>query len=100
VLVDGVPQMLSAAREQLRLGASQIKLAIGGGVSSPTDPIDVTEFTKEEIVAAVAAAENWGTYLTVHGYTVRAVNQAIDAGVKVIDHGQLLDKATLDRMDA
>ena len=51
--------MLATAREQLRLGASQIKLAIGGGVSSPTDPIDVTEFTKEEIAAAVAAAENW-----------------------------------------
>jgi len=98
VVVDGVPQMLSAAREQLRLGASQVKLAIGGGVSSPTDPIDVTEFTKEEIAAAVAAAENWGTYVTVHGYTVRAINQAIDAGVKVIDHGQLLDKPTLERM--
>jgi len=98
VVVDGVPQMLSAAREQLRLGATQVKLAIGGGVASPTDPIDVTEFTKEEIAAAVAAAENWGTYVTVHGYTVRAVNQAIDAGVKVIDHGQLLDKKTLERM--
>ncbi len=98
VVVDGVPQMLSAAREQLRLGATQVKLAIGGGVASPTDPIDVTEFTKEEIAAAVAAAENWGTYVTVHGYTVRAINQAIDAGVKVIDHGQLLDKKTLKRM--
>ncbi len=98
VVVDGVPQMLSAAREQLRLGATQVKLAIGGGVASPTDPIDVTEFTKEEIAAAVEAAENWGTYVTVHGYTVRAVNQAIDAGVKVIDHGQLLDKKTLEKM--
>jgi imidazolonepropionase-like amidohydrolase len=82
--------MLATAREQLRLGASQLKRAIGGGVSSPTDPIDVTEFTKEEIAAAVAAAENWGTYVAVHGYTDRAVNQAIDAGVKVIEHGHLL----------
>jgi imidazolonepropionase-like amidohydrolase len=97
-LVDGVPKMLATAREQLRLGASQIKLAIGGGVSSPTDPIDVTEFTKEEIAAAVAAAENWGTYVTVHGYTDRAVNQAIDAGVKVIEHGHLLSRRTLERM--
>ncbi|NND29883.1 MAG: amidohydrolase family protein, partial [Myxococcales bacterium] len=98
VIVDGVPKMLAAVREQLRLGATQIKLAIGGGVASPTDPIDVTEFTKEEIAAAVAAAENWGTYVTVHGYTVRSINQAIDAGVKGIEHGQLLDQKTIRRM--
>jgi imidazolonepropionase-like amidohydrolase len=97
-LVDGVPKMLATVREQLRLGASQIKLAIGGGVSSPTDPIDVTEFTEEEIAAAVSAASNWGTYVTVHGYTDHAINQAIDAGVKVIEHGHLLSKKTLERM--
>jgi len=97
-LVDGVPKMLATVREQLRLGASQIKLAIGGGVSSPTDPIDVTEFSEDEIRAAVGAAADWGTYVTVHGYTPRAVNRAIDAGVKVIDHGQLLDQKTLERM--
>jgi len=98
IVVDGPVQMLSAAREQLRLGATQVKVAVGGGVSSPTDPIDVTEFSLEEMKAAVGAAEDWGTYVTVHGYTVRAVNRALDAGVKVIDHGQLLDKATLERM--
>ena len=98
--VDGVPQMLAAAREQLRLGASQVKLAVGGSVSGINDPLDTTQFTLEEIQAAVAAAENWGTYVTVHGYTKRAVNQAIDGGVKSIEHGQLLDKATLERMAA
>lgn len=97
-LVDGVPRMLAAAREQLRLGASQIKVCIGGGVASPTDPIDVTEFTTEEIAAAVSAAANWGTYVSVHGYTVRAINQALDAGVKVIEHGHLLDEKTLQRV--
>lgn len=97
-LVDGVPKMLATVREQLRLGASQIKLAIGGGVSSPSDPVDVTEFTKDEIAAAVAAAENWGTYVTAHGYTPHAVNQALDAGVRVIEHGHLLDRDTLERM--
>jgi imidazolonepropionase-like amidohydrolase len=97
-LVDGVPRMLAAAREQLRQGATQIKLCIGGGVASPTDPIDVTEFTTEEIAAAVAVAENWGTYVAVHGYTPRAVNQALDAGVKSFEHGQLLDEKTLRRI--
>ena len=96
--VDGVPQMLAVTREQLRLGASQIKLAVGGSVSGINDPLDTTQFTLEEIQAAVAAAENWGTYVTVHGYTTRAVNQAIDGGVKSIEHGQLLDKPTLQRM--
>ena len=97
-MVDGPERVLAAARENLRLGASQLKLAIGGGVSSPTDPIDTTQFTHDEIAAAVAAAENWGTYVTVHGYTPRAINIAIDAGVKVIEHGQLLDEDTVKRM--
>ena len=97
-IVDGVPLMLAATREQLRLGASQIKLAISGSVSGINDPLDTTQFVEEEIAAAVAAAENWGTYVTVHGYGVRAVNQAIDAGIKSVEHGQLLDEATLKRM--
>lgn len=97
-MVDGPDDVAAAARENLRLGASQIKLAIGGGVSSPADPIDTSQFTYEEIKAAVDAAENWGTYVTVHGYTTRALNVAMDAGVKVIEHGQLMDRATLDRM--
>ena len=97
-LVDGVPKMLAAVREQLRLGASQVKLAIGGSVSGPYDPLDTTQFTLEEIKAATAAAANWGTYVTVHGYTARAVNQAIDGGIKSVEHGQLLDKPTLERM--
>ena len=97
-VVDGVPAVLAATREQLRLGASQVKLAISGSVSGINDPLDTTQFIEEEIAAAVAAAENWGTYVTVHGYTTRAVNQAIDAGIKCVEHGQLLDEATLKRM--
>jgi imidazolonepropionase-like amidohydrolase len=85
-------------REQLALGASQIKLMAGGGVSSNYDPLDVTQYTVPELRAAVEAAENWGTYVTVHAYTPRAVRQAIEAGVKCIDHGQLLDDATAKLM--
>jgi len=73
-MVDSPDAVRAAARENLRRGAAQLKLAIGGGVSSPTDPIDTTQFTVEEIAAAVEAAENWGTYVTVHGYTDRAIN--------------------------
>lgn len=66
----------------------------GGGVSSPYDPLDVTQYTTAELRAAVEAAENWGTYVTVHAYTPRTVRQALEAGVKCIDHSQLLDDAT------
>ena len=71
------------AREQLRAGASQIKLMAGGGVSSPLNPIESTQYTEAEIRAAVEAAENWGTYVAAHAYTPRAIRQAVAAGVKV-----------------
>jgi imidazolonepropionase-like amidohydrolase len=67
-------------------------------VSSAYDPLDVTQYTVAELRAAVEAAENWGTYVTVHAYTPRAVRQALEAGVRCIDHGQLLDEATVKLM--
>jgi imidazolonepropionase-like amidohydrolase len=97
-IVDGVPLVLAAVRENLRHGASQIKLMVGGGYASPTDPIESTQLSFGEIKAAVDAAADYGTYVTVHAYTPRAANRAIDAGVKVIEHGQLLDEKTLKRM--
>lgn len=93
-IADSPDLVRQRVREQLALGASQVKLMAGGGVSSMYDPLDVTQYTVPELRAAVEAAENWGTYVTVHAYTPRAVRQAIEAGVKVIDHGQLLDDAT------
>lgn len=98
VIADGVSEVQVAARENLRLHASQIKLAAGGGYASQADPIDSTQYSLEEIKAAVGAAEDWGTYVTVHAYGPRGVNRAIDAGVKVIEHGQLLDEETIKRM--
>jgi imidazolonepropionase-like amidohydrolase len=97
-IADNADVVRQRAREQLALGASQVKLMAGGGVSSSYDPLDVTQYTVPELRAAVEAAENWGTYVTVHAYTPRAVRQAIEAGVKCIDHGQLLDDATAKLM--
>jgi len=94
-IADGKDEVLTAVRENLRFGASQIKLMAGGGTSSAYDPVDVTQYTLEEMQAAVEAAEDWGTYVTVHAYTPRAVRKAINAGVKCIEHGQLLDQSTL-----
>ncbi len=97
-IADSPDAVRQRTREQLALGASQIKLMAGGGVSSNYDPLDVTQYSTPELRAAVEAAENWGTYVTVHAYTPRAVRQAIEAGVKCIDHGQMLDDATAKLM--
>lgn len=98
IIADGVDEVLRRSREQLMLGASQLKLAAGGGVSSDHDPLDTSQYTEAEFRAAVEAAENWGTYVAVHAYTPRAIQTAIRAGVKVIDHGHLLDEPTAKLM--
>ncbi|VXB16827.1 Imidazolonepropionase [Flavobacterium sp. 9R] len=93
-IADGADQVLMRTREQLRQGATQLKLMAGGGVASDYDPLDVTQYTEAEFRAAVLAAENWGTYVTVHAYTPLAIKSAINAGVKCIEHGNLADEAT------
>jgi imidazolonepropionase-like amidohydrolase len=93
-IADSLDEVRLRAREQLRQGASQIKLMAGGGVSSPYNPIESTQFTEPELHAAVEAAENWGTYVAVHAYTPVAIRQAVAAGVKCIEHGQLIDEPT------
>jgi imidazolonepropionase-like amidohydrolase len=97
-LADGVPEMLKRVRENLRMGAAQIKLATGGGVSSVYDPLDVAEYTLEEIKAAVDAAEDWNTYVAVHVMTDRAIRKSIEAGVKSIEHGYFASDETLQLM--
>ena len=97
-LADGVPEVLAASRETLRKGASHVKVAAGGGYSSPSDPLTGAQFTYDEIKAAVDAASNWGSYVTIHAYHPDAVNVALDAGVMDVGHGQLLDEKTLRRM--
>jgi imidazolonepropionase-like amidohydrolase len=96
IVADGPEQVLMRTREQLMLGASQIKLAAGGGVASPHDPLDSTQYTEQEIRAAVEAARNWGTYVTVHAYTPHAIQTAIRGGVECIEHGHLMDEATAE----
>jgi imidazolonepropionase-like amidohydrolase len=93
-IADSPDEVRLRAREQLRQGASQIKLMGGGGVSSPHNPIESTQFTEAELHAAVEAAEGWGTYVAVHAYTPAAIRQAVAAGAKCIEHGQLIDEPT------
>lgn len=97
-IADDADTVRKRSREQLALGATQLKLAAGGGVGSDYDPLDVTQYTVAELRAAVEAAQNWGTYVAVHAFTPRAVRQSIEAGVMSIEHGHLLDDATVKLM--
>ena len=94
MIADSPDEVRVRVREQLLLGASQIKLTAGGGVASPHSPLDASTFTEAELRAAVEAAENWGTYVTVHAYTPISIQRAIAAGVKCIEHGHLMDDET------
>jgi imidazolonepropionase-like amidohydrolase len=94
MIADSPDEVRVRVREQLLLGATQIKLTAGGGVASPRSPLDASTFTEAELRAAVEAAENWGTYVTVHAYTPISIQRAIAAGVKCIEHGHLMDEQT------
>ncbi|MCP4256783.1 MAG: amidohydrolase family protein [Planctomycetes bacterium] len=97
-VVDGVAEVIKAARHNFRAGATQIKIMAGGGVSSEFDPIHTTQFSLEEMKAIVSIAEDYGSYVSAHAYHDRSVNRAIDAGIKVIEHAFLISEGTVKRM--
>jgi imidazolonepropionase-like amidohydrolase len=99
-IADGADEVLMRVREQLLLGASQIKVVLGGGISSLYDPLDTTQYTAPEIAAAVAAAADWGTYVCAHVYTPAGIQRALANGVRSIEHGQLADEETVRKMVA
>jgi imidazolonepropionase-like amidohydrolase len=94
-IADGEEAVLTAVREQLRGGASQIKVAAGGGISSAYDPIDSIQYLEAELRAAVRAAADWGTYVAVHAYTPAAIRRSVEAGVRSIEHAHLIDEPTM-----
>jgi imidazolonepropionase-like amidohydrolase len=98
LVADGRDRVLAATREQLKEGATQIKLMIGGGATSPYDPLETTQFTVEEIRAAVQAAGDYGTYVLAHVYNVEGIHRGIEAGVRSIEHGHLADEDTVKFM--
>ena len=98
VVVDGVPNVLKAARESLRMGGSQVKIAVGGGTGSIADPLEVVEFTPEEIRAATQAAADFGTYTLAHVYNDAGIIRSIENGVICIEHGNLMSEETMKMM--
>jgi imidazolonepropionase-like amidohydrolase len=97
-VADGVGAVRRAAREQIRNGATQIKIMAGGGVSSPTDPIDGTQFSVEELRALCEEAEAANLYAMAHAYSPRSITRAVQAGVRSIEHGNLLDEDSAQEM--
>lgn len=90
-VADGVDAVRAAARDELRKGAHHIKIMAGGGVASPTDRVDSTQYSLDEITAVVEEAEAANRYVAAHAYTGRAINRALRAGVRSIEHGNLMD---------
>jgi imidazolonepropionase-like amidohydrolase len=97
-MVDGKDEVMKAARYNLRAGATQIKIMAGGGVASEFDPLHMTQFSLEEMKAAVDTAADYGTYVLAHAYHDSSVNRCIDAGVRVIEHNFLVSEDTIKRM--
>src|ERR1041385_8633547 len=95
---DGVPEVLKSVREQMRQGADHIKIMMSGGVASPYDPLDSLQFSEGEVAAAVAEAHAFGRYVCAHAYTPQAITRAAHAGVRTIEHGNLIDDASAKLM--
>jgi imidazolonepropionase-like amidohydrolase len=97
-IADGDAEVRRAVREQIRNGANQIKIMAGGGVASPTDPIDGTQYSLAELAAICEEADAANTYVMAHAYSPRAISRAVRSGVRSIEHGNLLDEDSAQAM--
>jgi len=95
-IADGVAAVRTACRDEIRKGATHIKIMASGGVSSTTDRLDSTQFSMEELRASVEEAEAANIYVMAHAYTARAINRALEAGIRSIEHGNYLDQSSCE----
>ena len=98
ITADGPAEVMTAVRENMRKGATQIKIATNGGISSRYAPLDIFGFTQEEITAAVDAAGDFGTYVMAHVYYDRAIDRTLTAGVKSIEHGNMMTESSMKKL--
>ena len=94
-IADGIEAVRHAAREEFRNGAAHLKMLLSGGVASPLDDVSEVQYSDEEMRTAVIEADNHNRYVTVHAYHPRGVNRALRAGVRCVEHGNLLDDETI-----
>src|ERR1700736_3915792 len=99
-IADGVTECRRAARDELRKGATQIKIMASGGVASPYDPIDNLQYSHDEMRAIVEEARGWHTYVLAHAYTPESIRRAIDNGVRSNEHANLIDRPTAEHVAA
>jgi imidazolonepropionase-like amidohydrolase len=97
-VADGLPEVIKATRDELRKGADHIKLMVSGGVASQADPLESLQYRVDEIEAAVDEATRWGSYVCAHAYSAKAIERAVRAGVRTIEHGNLIDTPTAQLM--
>ncbi|MCW3476429.1 metal-dependent hydrolase family protein [Limobrevibacterium gyesilva] len=97
-VADGVPDVIKAARDELRKGADHIKIMVSGGVASQADPLESLQYRMDEIEAAVEEAVRWGSYVCAHAYSAKAIERAVRGGVRTIEHGNLIDAPTAKLM--
>jgi imidazolonepropionase-like amidohydrolase len=97
-VADGLPEVIKATRDELRKGADHIKIMVSGGVASQADPLESLQYRIDEIEAAVDEATRWGTYVCAHAYSAKAIGRAVAAGVRTIEHGNLIDAPTAQLM--
>jgi imidazolonepropionase-like amidohydrolase len=93
-IADGLAEVRRAARDEIRLGADQIKVMASGGVASAADPIHFLQYSVAELEAFVDEASRAGTYVMAHAYTSPAIERCVRAGVRTIEHGNLIDEPT------
>jgi imidazolonepropionase-like amidohydrolase len=89
-IADGVTEVRKAVREEIRLGANQIKVLAGGGVGSEADPLDQLQYSMEELEAIVDEATRSKLYVMAHVYTDEGIRRCIEAGIRTIEHGHFL----------
>jgi imidazolonepropionase-like amidohydrolase len=94
-LCDGVDEVRKAVREEVRRGAHHVKVYLSGAVDAPTDRVDSTQFSMEELRAVVEEAEAANIYVAGHAYTSRALNRGLEAGIRSIEHGNLMDESSI-----
>ncbi len=99
-VADGVPEVRRAVRDEIRMGADQIKVMAGGGIASEADPIDQLQYSDEELAAICDEARRSHKYVMAHVFTTEGAERCIAAGVRSIEHGYLLDDAGMQALAA
>src|ERR1700738_2650893 len=93
-IADGITEVRRAVREEMRQGCDQVKIMMSGGVAPPSDPLDSLQFSVDEVAASVEEAHAFARYVCAHAYTPEAITRAANAGVRTIEHGNLIDDAS------